>query len=213
MRLFIKNRTSAEETAGPGKLNLLLSGFSRQDLVPVDDIVRAIDLLPGFHLEGLREIAYLPEAAPAASTFCPALPRAEPKGEFVQRERRIFVYAFDSAAMFFQMLYHEIGHFVFFLVIGSRVKKRWVTEIFPGSQCVTAYARVNPWEDFAETYAHYVGRPHILETEFPEKHAFMRDYKATEKAKYVEAFFRNIDWQAVEHRLREESAVRPAAAA
>jgi Fe-Mn family superoxide dismutase len=45
------------------------------------------------------------------------------------------------------------------------------------------------------------------------EHAFMRDYKATEKAKYVEAFFRNIDWQAVEHRLHEESAVRPAAAA
>jgi Fe-Mn family superoxide dismutase len=45
------------------------------------------------------------------------------------------------------------------------------------------------------------------------EHAFMRDYKATEKAKYVEAFFRNIDWQVVERRLREESAVRPAAAA
>jgi Fe-Mn family superoxide dismutase len=45
------------------------------------------------------------------------------------------------------------------------------------------------------------------------EHAFMRDYKATEKAKYVEAFFRNIDWTAVEQRLREESAVRPAAAA
>ena len=45
------------------------------------------------------------------------------------------------------------------------------------------------------------------------EHAFMRDYKATDKAKYVEAFFRNIDWQVVEHRLREEAAVRPAAAA
>ena len=45
------------------------------------------------------------------------------------------------------------------------------------------------------------------------EHAFMRDYKATDKAKYVEAFFRNIDWQAVERRLREASAVRPAAAA
>jgi Fe-Mn family superoxide dismutase len=45
------------------------------------------------------------------------------------------------------------------------------------------------------------------------EHAFMRDYKATDKARYVEAFFRNVDWQAVEHRLREESAVRPAAAA
>ena len=175
MRLFIKNRSSAGEAAGGGKLNLLLSGFSGQDLVPVDDIVGAIDVLPDFHLEGLREIVYLPEAAPAASTFCPLLPRAEPKGEFVQRERRIFVYGFDSAAMFFQMLHHEIGHFVFFLIIGSRVKKRWVTEISPDSPCVTAYASVNPWEDFAETYAHYVDRPHILETDFPEKHAFMRD--------------------------------------
>ncbi len=63
MRLFIKNKTPAQETAGGGKLNLLLSGFSRQDIVPVDDIVRSIDLLPGFHLEGLREIAYLPRRA------------------------------------------------------------------------------------------------------------------------------------------------------
>ena len=45
------------------------------------------------------------------------------------------------------------------------------------------------------------------------EHAFMRDYKATEKAKYIEAFFRNVDWQAVERRLNEEAAVRPAAAA
>ena len=43
------------------------------------------------------------------------------------------------------------------------------------------------------------------------EHAFMRDYKATDKAKYVEAFFRNIDWSMVERRLREEAAVRPAA--
>jgi superoxide dismutase, Fe-Mn family len=43
------------------------------------------------------------------------------------------------------------------------------------------------------------------------EHAFMRDYKVTDKAKYVEAFFRNIDWSMVERRLREEAAVRPAA--
>ena len=43
------------------------------------------------------------------------------------------------------------------------------------------------------------------------EHAFMRDYKATEKAKYIEAFFLNVDWQAVERRLNEPAAVRPAA--
>jgi superoxide dismutase len=40
----------------------------------------------------------------------------------------------------------------------------------------------------------------------------MRDYKATERKRYVEAFFRNIDWDLVERRLREEAPVRPAAA-
>jgi Fe-Mn family superoxide dismutase len=43
------------------------------------------------------------------------------------------------------------------------------------------------------------------------EHAFMRDYKATEKKQYVEAFFRNVDWQVVERRLKQEAAVRAAA--
>jgi superoxide dismutase, Fe-Mn family len=47
------------------------------------------------------------------------------------------------------------------------------------------------------------------------EHAYVRDFGATPdgRGEYVEAFFRNIDWQAVERRLHEESAVRPAAAA
>jgi Fe-Mn family superoxide dismutase len=43
------------------------------------------------------------------------------------------------------------------------------------------------------------------------EHAFMRDYKATERDKYVGAFFRNIDWRCIERRFAEEGAVRPAA--
>lgn len=33
------------------------------------------------------------------------------------------------------------------------------------------------------------------------EHAFVRDHKATERGKYIEAFFRNIDWKVVEGRL------------
>ena len=29
----------------------------------------------------------------------------------------------------------------------------------------------------------------------------MRDYLATERAKYVDAFFKNVNWEAVEKRL------------
>ncbi len=45
------------------------------------------------------------------------------------------------------------------------------------------------------------------------EHAFMRDYKATEKDRYLDAFFKNVDWQTVERRLQEPMAIRPAAAA
>jgi Fe-Mn family superoxide dismutase len=43
------------------------------------------------------------------------------------------------------------------------------------------------------------------------EHAYMRDYKATERDQYIEAFFRNIDWAVVESRLEEDRAIRPAA--
>ena len=33
------------------------------------------------------------------------------------------------------------------------------------------------------------------------EHAFVPDYKATERAKYIEAYFRNLDWRACEARL------------
>lgn len=37
------------------------------------------------------------------------------------------------------------------------------------------------------------------------EHAFARDYKATERGKYIEAFFRNVDWPVIEGRLGESS--------
>jgi hypothetical protein len=42
-----------------------------------------------------------------------------------QRERRIVFFDFDSSDLFYQVLYHEIGHFVFFLALNSNVKKHW----------------------------------------------------------------------------------------
>jgi hypothetical protein len=51
MRLIFKKRTFPAQGAGGGKLNLQLTGFSLQDIVSVDDIVRAIDPIPSFHLD------------------------------------------------------------------------------------------------------------------------------------------------------------------
>src|SRR5215467_10170975 len=92
-RQFVKTRTSADESAGIGRLNLRLAGFSRQEIVALDDVVRTVDLVPAFHLEGLREIVYLPEAAPGMSLYG-AFACSRPKGEFLQEERRIYIYDF-----------------------------------------------------------------------------------------------------------------------
>lgn len=41
------------------------------------------------------------------------------------------------------------------------------------------------------------------------EHAFMVDYVPAERAKYIEAFFQNVDWSAVESRLTSPAATRP----
>ncbi len=40
------------------------------------------------------------------------------------------------------------------------------------------------------------------------EHAFMRDYRATERDRYIDAFLRNVDWQVVDRRLSEPAAMR-----
>jgi Fe-Mn family superoxide dismutase len=37
------------------------------------------------------------------------------------------------------------------------------------------------------------------------EHAFLLDYKPAERPKYIEAFFANIDWKAVDDRLHSRS--------
>ena len=44
------------------------------------------------------------------------------------------------------------------------------------------------------------------------EHAFLLDYKPAERPKYIEAFFSNIDWQAVTQRLRANIATGQATA-
>ncbi|HKV41612.1 MAG TPA: superoxide dismutase [Blastocatellia bacterium] len=44
------------------------------------------------------------------------------------------------------------------------------------------------------------------------EHAFLLDYKPAERPKYIEAFFSNLDWSAVERRLKDVKAEAAAAA-
>jgi Fe-Mn family superoxide dismutase len=42
------------------------------------------------------------------------------------------------------------------------------------------------------------------------EHAFLLDYKPAERPKYIDAFFANLDWKAVEQRLRADRVSRAA---
>jgi superoxide dismutase len=61
----------------------------------------------------------------------------------------------------------------------------------------------------AKSFDHLRGLTGLSDAQVTE-HAFMRDYKASERAKYVDAFFKNTDWTAVDQRLLETGAVRAA---
>ena len=41
------------------------------------------------------------------------------------------------------------------------------------------------------------------------EHAFLLDYKPAERPKYIEAFFSNIVWNAVDQRLQKSTAATP----
>ena len=60
-------------------------------------------------------------------------------------------------------------------------------------------AITNHWIDDHED-GHVAGFVPIVVLDVWE-HAFIKDYKPAEKDKYIEAFFRNIDWKACEARL------------
>jgi Fe-Mn family superoxide dismutase len=43
------------------------------------------------------------------------------------------------------------------------------------------------------------------------EHAFILDYKPADRGKYINAFFNNVNWDAVQRRLTNPAAVRAVA--
>lgn len=95
LQRFTKSITAADQVAMRGKIRLRITGFYQQRVVAIEDILRTIDVLPGFHLEGLQEIAFEPWATPGAfsDTYVPQGVRSRVRGEFIQTQRRIVIYA------------------------------------------------------------------------------------------------------------------------
>jgi hypothetical protein len=136
--------------------------------------------IPQAHLDNCRAIRYIPKTVEVGSEVA--------AGKFIPLFRYISVYAapppYHTLDDLLQTLVHEIGHNAHFnlRLVDQERAKRW-TELYQQSQAtfaatglgfVSEYARLNEFEDFAESYAAYVRQPGLLKHYNPDKYEYMR---------------------------------------
>jgi hypothetical protein len=146
-------------------------GFSAQSVVSLNAIVAAFERAPAAHRKGIRVVRYAPEGL---TGFGLNGPGARYSAIYCEDLDAILVRQFSSPSDFEDTLLHEIGHHVFRHVLSIDQRFHWVTRLFPGSACVSRYARRNASEDFAESYMCHLLHPDILRR-IELKNAFMRD--------------------------------------
>ena len=150
---------------------MIVRDFDRQSVLSPAEVGRIVEGLPDAHLKGLQCILFKPmwelrQLGVDVSSGC--------RGAFYPEYRSIIIHDLEDRKMAKHIILHEIGHYVFHAIIGSYLKKEWVTEIFPRSRFVTQYASRNSGEDFAESYAVYASDPKVL-SRISRKYYFMKN--------------------------------------
>ena len=145
-----------------GKIRVALIGFGQQKIISEDNIIRALTLLPDDHLVDLLCVKYDPNRDNKYA------------GWYDPSQKGIVVFRFRNEWDFYQTLYHEIAHHVFYNNLSIDERYRWVNEISRFERHVSSYARKNTHEDFAESYSQYVRGPMWL-IGMPEKFRFMNE--------------------------------------
>jgi len=157
-------------------MRLLIANFDAQEIVTREQVVEAVLRLPAPHIHGIQVVRYDPrrEIATTLSYLEERPTVVSSHGLFFHdRETAVIVlFQFDSVAGFLHVLYHEVGHYVFLRVLTQEQRDDWMYRVRRRESAgVTAYARRNAREDFAETYAfHYTGR--LAGAGFPLRAAF-----------------------------------------
>ncbi|MBF8264763.1 MAG: hypothetical protein HW384_627 [Dehalococcoidia bacterium] len=81
-----------------------------------------------------------------------------------------------SRSLMRHVVYHEISHVVYGSLRG-KAQKHWLSLIDlsnPESSIVQSETMLNPQEEFAECYAHYIQQPNVLKDVSNEKYDFLR---------------------------------------
>lgn len=174
MRRIIQLDVASEHQQKAGKIQLLLTNFHLQTTIDTNDIVALLKKCATFHLEGLQEILYDPlrqmqQPLLQARRYVPT----HLKGQYLQHLHAIVIYPFENRQEALHTIAHELGHYVFLHRLDSTLRKTWVTELYPGSEKISGYARTNAAEDFAESYAYFLLQPAQLR-QLQAKYAFMQ---------------------------------------
>ncbi len=142
------------------KLNLLISGFGLQQIVPVDDVIDAICRLPAKHIKKLKVIKFDPNKN--ISFLFRHQRQISQLGEYLLSHDAVVIYRFYSYDECFHVLFHEIGHHIYFKFLSSQQKKQWVTQVYRSEKGISKLGERNACEDFAECYAFYLTQPSSL---------------------------------------------------
>jgi hypothetical protein len=139
-------------------MRILIANFDKQSIVTKEEVMQALLRLPQAHIRKLQAVRYDPWRTIAnAMTLAEDIPNSpNVMGTFYHsREFSVIViFAFTSKAGFLHTLYHEVGHCVFLRTLNQQQRDQWMYRIRKQEAAtVSAYARRNAREDFAETYA------------------------------------------------------------
>lgn len=150
------------------RVNVLVKGFKQHPWMPPEAVATALDILPREHLSGLQVVQWDPrrEVQQTLSAINGHAIDPSVRAHYVLNLKGIVLYHIANPRDFHQLLYHEIGHFVFYAHLTGELRHYWVGQVAPGEEPVTAYARTNASEAFAEAYQTYVLAPHRLQAHF-----------------------------------------------
>ncbi|MFC3121525.1 hypothetical protein [Agaribacter flavus] len=135
-------------------MSLLIKGFSKQEVIEIDEIARIVKRIPRKHLLGLTAIVFDPSYVYQRSyvEYKPINYRAA--GIYAKSPLdHILIHKFKDKSDFTHILLHEVGHHVYTNIITPKQRKLWVTKIYPSIVMPSEYAKKNASEGFSECYA------------------------------------------------------------
>jgi len=157
-----------------GRIKLIISGFSKQNYISVDQIITAIEILPNDHIGNLKMIKYDKRKRSLKYPYNHGLrsPVNNVAGIYDDLLKGVVIFPFKNTQDFYEVFYHEIGHYVYHHSLGQNKKCEWVTKINYNSPLISDYAGKNASESFAETYMFYILRNRELKLNEIKYHFF-----------------------------------------